>query len=145
MIICNYDPDWCRSKAFSKQISQMIFETKPIKMRKRLHFLPLFEKRKRLEKKARQTTYEQTWASISFIQSLASASPWPKTRNSLSNLMWRNVSLIPATSYSGEYGLFAISLRVLTKPSVHFCQLDKETAHFPSWQEHQRLKTLKSV
>lgn len=62
-----------------------------------------------------------TWASMSFMESLASASPSPNTRKSLSNLMWRNGSVIPAISYSGEYGLFARSLRVLTKPSVHFC------------------------
>lgn len=62
-----------------------------------------------------------TWARISFIQSLASASPWPKTHRSFSNLIWRKGSVIPAMSYSGEYGLFTASLRVLTRPSVDLC------------------------
>ena len=61
-----------------------------------------------------------TCASISFIVSLASASPWPKMRKSLSNLIWRNGSVMPAMSYSGAYGLFTTSFRVLTNPSVHF-------------------------
>jgi hypothetical protein len=61
---------------------------------------------------------------MSFIKSLASASPLPNTRKNLSNLIWRKGSAMPAISYSGAYGLFTMSFRVLTKLSVHFYNND---------------------
>lgn len=56
---------------------------------------------------------------MSFMESLASASPWPKTRKTLSNLIWRKGSEMPEMSYSGAYGLLATSFSTFTKPSVH--------------------------
>jgi len=73
-------------------------------------------------KKSQEAKLWLTWASIWVIKSLASASPWPKTRKNLSNRLWRKGSVIPATSYSGWYAQLVISLKNFISPSVHFCR-----------------------
>jgi len=80
-----------------------------------------------------------TCASISVIKSLASASPWPKTRKSLSNRMWRKGSVIPATSYSGWYALLVISLKVFISPSVHFCRDKTKTRVCQNWRSDKTI------
>lgn len=71
-------------------------------------------------RKIREYKGKLTCARISFIYSLVSESPWPHILISLRTRICKKGSVIPAMSYSCEYGLLETSFSIRTNPSVQF-------------------------
>lgn len=71
-------------------------------------------------RKIREYKEKLTWARTSFIYSLVSESPWPHILISLRTRICKKGSVIPAISYSGEYGLKETSFSIWTNPSEQF-------------------------
>lgn len=77
-----------------------------------------------------ERTWLLTWASISLITSLESASPLPSMRSNLKSRICRKGSVIPLTSYSGVYPL--ITKFFNTRTNVVTCCTNAKNAIQPN-------------
>jgi hypothetical protein len=88
---------------------------------------------------------QTTWARISLIYSLQSASPWPSIRMSLSARICKNGSVMPPMSYSGAYELLDTSLSIRTSPSRQFCHKKALSEHLLTQMKMQVHNDLDSI